>query len=366
MKPRRYRATSDTALDIFRRAPVVHIAAVKPDGQPILRTVHGVVMDGAIAFHAGPKGEKAPMAGWPAVVNVEELVAEIPSHFVHPERACPATTYYLSAQAKGRFEQVEAPAGKARVLQALMERLQPEGGHQPITDDDPMYEAAVRGIRIFRLPLEDVTAKVKLGQNRSPEDMQGILRSLWRRGDARDLSAIETIIAHRPETRPAFLRGPDGTELVVRPAAEEAAAAAALVEGQYWNVGVSEAELTAAHARSDVWVGARETSSGALIASARALTDGAKIAMIFDVAVAPQWRGRGVGSRVFELLLDHASVRSARRALLRTKDAHRFYERFGFRVGDEGRHDLLLRPRPDIGQPDPDFERSASNTGRMV
>ena len=54
---------------------------------------------------------------------------EIPSWFVDPERACPATTYYESAMARGRLVAVDHPDDKARVLSTLMGRFQPEGRH---------------------------------------------------------------------------------------------------------------------------------------------------------------------------------------------------------------------------------------------
>ena len=53
-------------------------------------------------------------------------------YFSDGERACPATTLYRSAQAHGTLEEVTSRADKARVLQALMEKYQPEGKHVPI------------------------------------------------------------------------------------------------------------------------------------------------------------------------------------------------------------------------------------------
>src|SRR5437773_11530102 len=82
------------AIALLERAPVVHFATTTPEGSPVLRTVHGVIVDDAIAFHAAPVGEKTLSLGREVVVGAEELVAQIPSYFVDPERACPATTFY--------------------------------------------------------------------------------------------------------------------------------------------------------------------------------------------------------------------------------------------------------------------------------
>src|SRR5690242_6959067 len=99
-----YRMDRGQAKALFERAAVVHLATTLEGGSPLLRTLHGVVVDDYLAFHGAPTGEKAETAGRPAVISCEELVAEIPSYFVDPQRACPATTYYLSAQVHGHLE----------------------------------------------------------------------------------------------------------------------------------------------------------------------------------------------------------------------------------------------------------------------
>src|SRR5438552_12352166 len=117
-----YRMSRDEAVALLERAPVVRLATALEDGTPVLRTVHGVVVGGAVAFHGAPSGEKAEALGRPAVVCAEELVAQVPSYWVDAERACPATTYYQSVQVHGLLEEVVDPEAKARVLSALMEK----------------------------------------------------------------------------------------------------------------------------------------------------------------------------------------------------------------------------------------------------
>jgi ribosomal protein S18 acetylase RimI-like enzyme len=67
-----------------------------------------------------------------------------------------------------------------------------------------------------------------------------------------------------------------------------------------------------------------------LVATARANSDGARHAYVADVAVAPEYRGRGLGDAVVRLLLEHPAVRGAGLVRLATADAQPFYERFGF------------------------------------
>ena len=316
------------ALGVLERAPVVQLATTTADGRPILRTLHGVVVDGAIAFHGAPAGEKMEGMGRPCVVSADEIVAEIPSYFVDPERACPATTYYLSAQVHGTLEPVDDPAAKARVLAALMKRFQPQGGHAPITAEHPLYRKAIEGILIARISLEQLDGKAKLGQNRTPQEIERILELLWQRGAPGDARAIDLVRSAHPSVTPAFLAGP--ARLYCAPEPETAEEVAELLKDTYWNGGVSRDALVRSHLNSSAWVAARDDERR-VVGSARALSDGAKYAWIYDVIIAPAWRGKGLGQSLVRLLLDHPAVRGARTVLLGTRDAQSFYARFGFR-----------------------------------
>ena len=97
-----------------------------------------------LAFHGARAGEKMEGIGRHAVVAAHEVIAEIPSWFLDAERACPATTYYVSAQAHGPLRAITSQERKARVLAALMTKYQPEGRHVPISANHPLYRKAIR------------------------------------------------------------------------------------------------------------------------------------------------------------------------------------------------------------------------------
>jgi GNAT superfamily N-acetyltransferase/nitroimidazol reductase NimA-like FMN-containing flavoprotein (pyridoxamine 5'-phosphate oxidase superfamily) len=330
MRRREFAMSPAEARAFLATRSVFQLASTTPDGEPLLRTLHGVVVDDLLAFHAAPKGEKSESVGRAAVAVADELVATVPSTFFDPVRACPATTYYRSVAVHGAIEEVTDRAHKARVLQALMEKLQPEGGHAPITADDPLYRPAVNGLLVAGLRLERVVGKAKLAQNRSPAEVTALLESLWRRGDPGDTRALELIRDANPDAAaPDFLRGPDGVTLHAWLPDDAAEAVAALLDGTYWNAGLSPARLAAAQRGSTAWIGARD-ASGRVIASARAISDGAKRAWIYDVIVAPAWRGRGLGAALMRVLLDHPAVRAVTTVMLGTRDAQPLYARFGF------------------------------------
>ena len=347
-----YRAGEDDALALFARAPVIHMASVvqsgSGSGRPILRTLHGVVVDGRIAFHGGDHGDKVAVIGREAVFSAEEVVAEIPSHFINPERACPATTYYRSAMAHGVIRRVDDLERKARVLEALMERFQPEGGYVPITAGDPRYRKSVASLLIAELVPDRLSAKHKLGQNRDGRQIEKVMAGLWQRGGPGDIRAIRVLFEEHPGSpEPGFLRGPDGVVLCCAPDRRDAGRVAEILAPQYWNQGVSPEAIIRAHLGAAAWVVARDRGTGAVIATARANGDGARHAHVMDVAVIDAWRGRGVGVALMDLLLDHPALRRCANVRLQTRDAQQFYERFGFAI-NPGRFDTMVLQRPGV------------------
>jgi len=342
-RERFFRMDRADAIALLAAAPVVHLASTTPDGAPLLRTLHPVVVDDAVCFHAAAVGEKADALGRAAVLSSEEIVASIPSYFVDPERACPATTLYRSVQVHGTLEAVESPAAKARVLQALMAKYQPEGGHVAIDPTLPsfaaLYDKQVASLLIACVRLDQVDGKAKLMQNRSPAERAVALERLWARGLEGDPCAIELIRAANPDTptppflqfEPRFVDGSNaGVTLHCALRAEDVAAAVELLAFEYWNVDMFPRERIAGAIRgSTVWVGARD-DNGRLVACARALSDGFKYAWVYDVVVAPAWRGGGLGEAVMRLILDHPRVRGVARVLLQTRDAQPLYRKLGF------------------------------------
>lgn len=330
MRRREYEAPIELAFELFRTAESMQVAGTNADGAVVLKTLHGVVDDGWVCFHAAPAGEKTSLLGRQVVASVEETVARLPSYFLDAERACPATTLFRGAQVRGVVTAIEEPTRKARVLQRLMEKLQPEGGHAVIDAESSLYRAAVKGLLVAGLSLEGATARAKLGQNRNDESRLKVMNHLWRRGAPGDARAIELMREANPSTpAPSFLRSEHGVTLHASLDGRSLDQMLALVCGEYWNDVFSKEELRRAHLGSSAWVGAR-APDGQLIGTARALSDGGKYAWIYDVAVRSDWRRRSVGQALIRLLLDHPAVRSCARVRLGTRDAQSLYQRFGF------------------------------------
>ncbi|MEZ4408608.1 MAG: GNAT family N-acetyltransferase [Polyangiales bacterium] len=104
--------------------------------------------------------------------------------------------------------------------------------------------------------------------------------------------------------------------------------AAELLDGAYWLPGVDRERLARAQRGSAAWVVAKDGER--VVATARAISDGAQRARVFDVMVAASHRGGGVGRALMSLLLDHPAVRDVALVTLGTRDAQGLYAGVGF------------------------------------
>jgi GNAT superfamily N-acetyltransferase len=68
------------------------------------------------------------------------------------------------------------------------------------------------------------------------------------------------------------------------------------------------------------------------IGFARVISDRATIAMLNDVFVLPEYRGRGLGKWLVECVMSHPELQGLKAWILVTRDAHELYEKFGFKV----------------------------------
>ena len=69
----------------------------------------------------------------------------------------------------------------------------------------------------------------------------------------------------------------------------------------------------------------------AQVGFARVVTDRATFAYLADVFVLESHRGRGIAKWLMEVVREHPDLQGLRRWILMTRDAHRLYEKFGFR-----------------------------------
>jgi ribosomal protein S18 acetylase RimI-like enzyme len=116
----------------------------------------------------------------------------------------------------------------------------------------------------------------------------------------------------------------------------------ALFQSAWWTADRSPAAVDRMIAGSDIVVGLLDSRSNRLVGFARAITDGVFLAVVLDVIVSPELRGKGHGARLVHELLARPEVAGVESIeLVCQPELIGFYRRLGFtdRVGQS----LLMR-----------------------
>lgn len=134
------------------------------------------------------------------VLEVDEVLAVIPSYWVHPDYAGAATAYHRTVifECDARVE--EESLAVAAQQQRLLARYQPEGGFRSLDPADPLYRGAMAQLAAVRLDIIGWRAKFKLGQNRPAEARRRVIAELRKRGrpgDGRAADALQWTIDSR-------------------------------------------------------------------------------------------------------------------------------------------------------------------------
>jgi hypothetical protein len=201
MRRREFEMTEQREIELFlEEASFGFLSAVRPDGRPSITPLNYVYADGAVYFHGSRIGDKmdAIRHNPHVAFAVAKEYAIIPSHFTDPVMACPASAYYKSVLVTGSIETVEDLGEKAAALEALMRKLQPEGGYDPIRPDDPRYIPRLKGVAVLKLVPKSITAKFKFGQNLADEKRSGVTAGLIARGLPLDRDTADLMERYRP------------------------------------------------------------------------------------------------------------------------------------------------------------------------
>lgn len=121
-----------------------------------------------------------------------------------------------------------------------------------------------------------------------------------------------------------------------------------LIMASYWGAARTEEMNARAFVNS---ICAAAYADGRQVAFGRAVTDYCVFAYLADVIVWPGYRGRGIGKRLVEALLDHPELAGVGHWCLTTADAQDLYARFGFKPAPDGRY--MRRDRSDLSMQAP-------------
>ena len=127
------------------------------------------------------------------VLEVDEILAVIPSYWVSSEYAGAATAYHRTVIFECEAQVVEDPAAVAAQQQRLLARYQPEGRFRPLDPESPLYRGAMAQLAAVTLEINRWRAKFKLGQNRPVEARRQVIAELRKRGRPNDGRAADAL-----------------------------------------------------------------------------------------------------------------------------------------------------------------------------
>lgn len=151
-----------------------------------------VWIDDAVVFHGASEGRKVEIISKNPNVffNVVKPYSFIPSYFSNTKSACPATQFFASISLEGVAKVVTDLSIKAHFLNALMEKMQPEGEYEHIDSTNPIYTKALEKTALFKIDPLDVSVKIKAGQNLNNRAKEELKIYLQKRGTKMDLATI--------------------------------------------------------------------------------------------------------------------------------------------------------------------------------
>ncbi|MDQ1340670.1 MAG: uncharacterized protein QG567_1828 [Campylobacterota bacterium] len=151
--------------------------------------------DDGVVFHGALEGKKIelikknPKASFCAVKSY----SLIPSYFSDTNSACPATQHFASVMIRGVVEIINNGESKAKALNLLMQKLQPEKGYETIEYKNPIYTKMLDKTSVFKLIAQDVGTKINVGQSASTQKREKIIEKLTQRKTSRDIETLKII-----------------------------------------------------------------------------------------------------------------------------------------------------------------------------
>jgi nitroimidazol reductase NimA-like FMN-containing flavoprotein (pyridoxamine 5'-phosphate oxidase superfamily) len=181
------------------------LGLIDDEGFPYTVPLNFVYHDGAVYCHGATtqnsKKIKSIKANNKASFTVVQEYSLLPSYFTGSELACPATQFFKSVFVRGNVELVSDTDEKIASLSALMQKLQPEGNHQPITAKNEEYAKELNATAVIKLIPNTLTAKFKFGQNQKPEAFEKLVAELNRRGDIIDKETVRMMKKYYPNEK---------------------------------------------------------------------------------------------------------------------------------------------------------------------
>jgi transcriptional regulator len=171
------------------------LITVGAEGQPHIGLYPFLFQGDRIEMHLHRNDEQAAdlTANRRCSFEVDEVLAAVPSHWLHATNAMFATAYHRAVVFECEATVSDDPEVLAAQQQRLMQHYQPAGGHTAVTTEHAMYRGAFKEIRALSLAVRARKVKWKLAQNRSRDLREKVIRELRVRGRPTDAAAADAL-----------------------------------------------------------------------------------------------------------------------------------------------------------------------------
>jgi nitroimidazol reductase NimA-like FMN-containing flavoprotein (pyridoxamine 5'-phosphate oxidase superfamily) len=153
--PEREIKDRETVTALLKQSQVGRMATVNRERFPVIKPVNFLYWDRKIYIHSSMKGEKVRdiRRGSSVCFEVDEPIAYVSAK----GSACSGNYYYRSIIAKGKASLVIHQGEKMKILEKLVEKYQPEGGYEGISEE------VLKRTALIEISIQEITAKERLG-----------------------------------------------------------------------------------------------------------------------------------------------------------------------------------------------------------
>ena len=165
--------------EFLNQEHVGRIATIDKNGYPQVIPMNFIFLDDVVYMHSHTRGEKLENVTRNEKVGfeVDRELEFLPSYFEDPKDASLADTLYISVVIKGKGMIVKDRLEKTIALNGLMEKYQPEGRYEKITQDMNVLDE----VAIIKVIPDSMRGKYKIGQNLSKDSRMELARKILNR-----------------------------------------------------------------------------------------------------------------------------------------------------------------------------------------
>ncbi|HEY8109727.1 MAG TPA: pyridoxamine 5'-phosphate oxidase family protein, partial [Candidatus Nitrosotenuis sp.] len=168
--------------EFLNQEHVGRVCSIDKDGFPQIIPMNFIFLNDAIYMHSHTRGEKLEniKSNDKVGFEVDRELEFLPSYFTHQTDASQADTLYISVVIKGNGVIVSDKSEKTLALNGLMEKYQPEGKYEKLTQDMEV----VNEVAIIKIIPRTMRGKYKIGQHMDKGTRGQIAKKILERNSA--------------------------------------------------------------------------------------------------------------------------------------------------------------------------------------